>query len=140
MPNGQRASSIRIGHTTRITYPYQEQEETWIGNTAEAEILIAEGGDQDCVRIELANGAFIECTATALLPTELNGYVAAADLMGNRLAVATRAQLWQATVRFAWNSVTRVIAMGSLPIMYTYVNERDFWISGNGTQFVLMHG
>lgn len=140
MLNGQQASTVRIGNTVRCTYPYQEQVESWVGNTTEAEVLIAEASEQDCVRIVLANGAFFECTATTLVPTQANGYVQAGELMGNAVAVSTRTQLWQANVFFGWAAVTDVIPMGSMPINYIYVNERDFWISGNGLQFMLIHG
>lgn len=132
LPNGQCASTIRIGNLIRITYPS--------GQTTDAEVLIAYASEQNCVRVELASGAFFECSATALIPTQANGYVMAQDLAGQDIRTATRAMLTRAAVPARWTSVTSVTTMGLMPVMYTYVNERDFWISGDNRSFVLIHG
>lgn len=132
MPNGQSASTIRIGDYLRITYPS--------GQTTDAEVLIANAGEQLCVHVELANGSYFECSATALIPTQANGYVMAQNLTGNVVPVATRSQLTQAQVTPFWTGVAAVFPMGLMPVMYAYVNERDFWISGDNRCFVLMHG
>ena len=132
LPNGQNASTVRIGDRIRITYPS--------GQTTDAEVLIAYADEQPCVHVELVNGTYFECSATALIPTQSNGYVMAQNLTGNAVPVAMRVQLTQAQVTPFWTAVAGVFAMGPMPIMYTYVNERDFWISGDNHCFVLMHG
>lgn len=140
LPNGQTTSTTRIGDYTRITDPYQEQLVTWVDNTTNAEVLIAEAGTQDCVHVELADKTWFECSKVARIPTQSGEYILAKDLLGHAIPTATQSQLSRTHVPFTWTAVVSVTPIGPMPVMYTYVNERDFWISGDGAHFVLMRG
>lgn len=135
LANGQTASTARVGDFTRITDPYAPVE----GNTVDGEVIVAEAHEAPCVRCELANGGWFECSTTAPIPTRDNGYVNAVDLVGQWVPTCTRSQLRQASIPFAWTEVTRVAALGMMPVMLIFVNHRNFWISGDNEIFVLHH-
>lgn len=141
LSNGQQASTFRIGDKTRVTNPYVMTP----GNTVDGEILIAEARESECVHVLLANGAWFECSVSAPIPTREAGHVRADSLRPDDPSIvytipcATRNQLRSDSIPFAWVEVISVAPLGKMPVMLMYVNDRDFWISGDGEYFVLHH-
>lgn len=135
-PNSdKRAGDLTTEDNLLITDPYEE------GLTIlEGQVRISETHLQPCVRLEMANGTWLECSHSAPIPTIEGDYVNAIDLLHRMVPTATAEQLRKQDLgQMDWSRVMRVIDIGEREVQLLFVDDRAFWASGDGKRFVLHH-
>lgn len=131
----KRAGDLTTDDRLLITDPYEQKL-----TVLEGQVRISETHLQPCVRLEMANGAWLECSRSAPIPTLENDYVRAEDLLGHLVPTATAEQLRQDDLgQMDWARVERVVDIGEREVQLLFVDDRAFWASGDGKRFVLHH-
>lgn len=131
----QRAGALTLQDELWITDPYAPVLDVVKGQVRKSETHL-----QPCVRLEMANGTWLECSVSAPIPTLDGVYVEAMDLLGHRVPTATAAQVVSGDVSdMEWTMVVSVEDIGEREVQLLYVEDRAFWASGDGERFVLHH-
>lgn len=129
------AGDLQLDDQLWITDPYAIEPEVTMGEVRKSETHV-----QPCVRIVTANGAWLECSRSAPIPTQHSGYVPAVDLLGSLIPTITANELAEGNMAgIEWTEVAAVIDVGDKPVQLLYVQDRAFWASGDGFRFILHH-
>lgn len=133
--SADKAGDLTTDDRLWITDPYQDVPEVTQGQVRKSETHA-----RPCVRIETANGAWLECSLTAPIPTQHEGYVPAEDLLGSVIPTITSDELAAGEMAgIEWTEVVKVEHIGERPVQLLYVEDRAFWASGDGYRFILHH-
>lgn len=134
MFDGDIAKNYDVHHALLVTDPYTDSNNSDMG-----EVLYAHSVLQPCVRIETADGAVLECSTTAPIPTKNLGWVTAPHLEGLDIATATRGDIDAENTPFTWSTVTKVTDIGMHMVRHIYAENRNFWASADGVRYILHH-
>ena len=119
-----QAKYVEVGDSLLLADPVTG-EEAW-GTVTVAETVI-----EDCVRVDLANGAWLTCSRSAPLGTA-DGPVLAPESSGARI----RSKLLE---QGAYSEVTAVTDAGSRLVRHITVGDRYYWVGAEPGQYVLHH-
>lgn len=133
--SNEMAGDLVIEDMLWVTDPYAMEQEVVMGRVRKSETHM-----QQCVRILTANGAWLECSLSAPIPTQEDGYVKAVDLKGHLIPTITADELAEGNMAgVEWTEVVDVLDIGERPVQLLYVEDRAFWASGDGFRFILHH-
>lgn len=136
MANGGVAADYVAGFDSlTVTDPYTVE----FTNSVVGGVLQSAPENQPCVLIRTANGAELECSTTAPIPTETSGYVLAPDLLGRKIPTALLEDIREGHTEFEWSEVVEVKPIGNRLVQKLFVADRCFWASKDGRRFILHH-
>lgn len=144
LPCGRSASDIRYQDRMHLAEPDTFAERLGVVSDARRDKV-------PCVRFELENGVFLECSRPARIPVHGGYYREAPFLLGERVPCKRLRWRWlrflpaPVTQRLGWlwireySRVTRVTDIGEQWVMRITVENSNFWASGVRWGFVLHH-
>jgi len=133
--NDNVAGDVALDDQLWITDPYEMAPSITMGDVRKSETHM-----QPCVRIVTANGAWLECSTSAPIPTQDSGYLTATELLGHLVPTITSDELVEGNMAgIEWTEVVEVIDIGQRAVQLLYVQDRAFWASGDGFRFILHH-
>lgn len=140
MFDGRHATDFLVDDQILVTNPYGEPDQD---NSFLAPIAYSAAELQPCVEVETRQGATLQMSTTAPIPTREHDFMLAPALLGQQIAIGHRDDVVAggSKVPFVWDEVIAVRDIGLQWVQHLTVNHEHhcFWATTGREWFVLHH-
>ncbi|MBD9376201.1 hypothetical protein [Pseudoxanthomonas sp. PXM04] len=144
LPCGRRAGEVRRHSLMHLINPFTFERRT-------GRVSQAERKRTDCVRVQLANGVWLDCSTSAPLPTRERGLMLAPDVLGHHLPSARLRWRWLTLLPAGWmvrhrwlwidefSRVVGVTHVGAKVVIHITVENACFLAGGRRGAYMAHH-